>query len=438
MFMVEHHHSVSTSVLRVSAPRKALTAIVDMIRPLTITREMPTCTKETAMVPARILVIDDNIRHYGQVVSSLISSGYIAQIAESGEQAMTLLRQQTFDLVLLEVTTPTLNGTDVLKMLKNDAQFSQVPVIMMSSQNDLDMAIQCIRLGAEDYLFTPLQGSLLKDRINASLARKAEHDRKRAQIEDTTTLRSVSQMLNTTFSPSRIMQITFKHAVQRLKPTAGLIGTLQNGVVTVNDSVGFGELFVTANRLPLSDIGWQSMMQADRPYLAYKQPVVKDAAELSPFSSCYVVPIKRHQRVMATMLLYHVQDSSPEALSFVARLAEDAAVALWNAQLYNDAVGCADQYEDQLNAVSREMKLASTTIKEYTSLLKLDTGDVTRAMKTRLLDSIRNDANRLFWLSTELDAGIKKLSDHTLPTQPRLDDSAPSNDNWSDAPTAAK
>jgi DNA-binding response OmpR family regulator len=426
MFLTEHHHAISTAPIRVAAPRKALTAIVDMIRPLSALNELPLGTRGTKMEPARILVIDDNSRHYGQVISSLISSGYVAQIAESGDAAMLLLRQEAFDLVLLEVSTPTLDGFKVLQTLKADAQTSQLPVIMMSSQNDLDAAIRCIRLGAEDYLCTPLQGSLLKTRINASLERKAAYERNRAQLENATMLHKVGQTLNATLNPQRIMQITLKHAVQRLKPSAGLIGTVNNGTLTVADSFGFGELFETQRQLPLSEMGWQSVMQAERPYLTQKQVVIKDASGLSPFASCYIVPIKRYQRPMAAMILYHIRDNSDESMSFVEELAEDAALALWNATLYSSAIGCAEEYHTQINSVSREMKLASTTIKEYTSLLRLEAGSVSRDMKSRVLESIRNNANHLFLLSTELDA--KKLTDNETPTQPTLDDAASSDD----------
>src|SRR5689334_5653092 len=120
MFLAERHYAISTAPLKVTAPRKALTAIVDMIRPLSALNELPARMRGTLMNPVQILVIDDNSRHYGQVASSLISSGYVAQIAETGAQAMTLIRQQAFDLVLLEVTTPTLDGLKVLEALKAD------------------------------------------------------------------------------------------------------------------------------------------------------------------------------------------------------------------------------------------------------------------------------------------------------------------------------
>jgi CheY-like chemotaxis protein len=428
MFLAEHH-TISTAPFKLGASRKALTAIVDMIRPLSALNELPQRTRGITMEPARILVIDDNSRHYGQVISSLISSGYTAQIVESGDAAMTLLRQQAFDVVLLEVTTPTLDGLKVLEALKADAQTAQLPVIMMSAQNDLDVAIQCIRLGAEDFLCTPLQGALLKDRIEASLERKADRERLRTAHGDATILRSVGQLLNATLDPNRVMQIALKQAVQRLQPSAGLIGTLNNGMLTVADSFSFDELFATSKQLPLSEMGWQSVMQAERPYLTQQQVMVKDTSGLSSYTSCYIVPIKRYQRPMAAMILYNVHDSSAEAMAFVEQLAQDAALALWNATLYNSAIGCAEEYHTQINTVSREMKLASTTIKEYTSLLRFETGSVTRDMKSRMLESIRNNASHLFLLSTELDA---KPTNKEAPTQPSINDC---DDNRMDAPT---
>ncbi|MBX3083379.1 MAG: response regulator transcription factor [Anaerolineae bacterium] len=427
---------LSTAPVKASTPRKSLTAIIDMILPMAGHHELSPRWKGTTVQAAHILVIDDNSRHYGQVVSGLISQGFVAQIAETTEQALTLLHQQPFDAVLLEAMTPTLNGYKALKAIKSDPQFSQLPVIMMSSQSDLELVIKCIELGAEDYLFEPLQGTLLKARIAASLERKAARARDNVRLTDAKTLRTISQAMNATLDAERVMKIAFSHALQRLNPTAGLIGTLNNGVLTVVASFGFEERFTVTNRLPLSEMGWQSAVQAERPYTSQYQALVKDASGLSPFASCTIVPIRR-QRLMGVMMLYHAQDSSAEAACFIEQLAEDTAVALWNATLYSEAVGCVEHQQVHLNSVSREIKLASTTIKEFTSLLKLNTWEVTRGKKMEMLDAIRHHAAHLFALSADLETKIKRQRDDEMPVQPNTGDSAAADDMRNDLPPYA-
>jgi CheY-like chemotaxis protein len=410
---------MTASPAKATTPRKPLTAIVDMILPMTTHNELSSHLRGTTTHQAHILVIDDNSRHYGQIVSSLISEGYTAQVVEDGEQALTLLRQQRFDMVLLAVTTPTLDGCHVLKLLKSVPQFSQLPVVMMSAQDDIETTIKCIALGAEDYLIEPLQGTLLKARINASLERQVVRERDRQRLEDANMLRNISQTMHASLEPTRVLKIAFAHALQRLQPTAGLIGTLENGTLTVVDSFGFGERFTNMKLLPLSEMGWQGIVQAERPYISQYQAVMKDASGLSPYESCFIVPIRR-ERTVATMLLYHPQDSTADTITFIEQLAEDAGLALRNATMYREAIGWSEQQQTQLNMTSREIKLVSTTIKECSSLIRFGKRD----NQMEMLDAIRNNASQLFMLSTELETKLKKRStDASQPMNDTGDDS---------------
>lgn len=126
-----------------------------------------------------ILVVDDNEMNRDMLSRRLERQGYRSLLAEDGAQALELLAAHDFDLVLLDIMMPRLNGYQVLEHIKQDAALRHIPVIMISAVDDLDSVVKCIEMGAEDYLFKPFNPILLKARINASLEKKRLRDRER-------------------------------------------------------------------------------------------------------------------------------------------------------------------------------------------------------------------------------------------------------------------
>jgi adenylate cyclase len=120
---------------------------------------------------ARVLVVDDNEMNRDMLSRRLMRLNYEVLMAEDGEQALAMVREQDFDLVLLDIMMPTISGYEVLERIKADDTTKHIPVIMISAVDDLDSVVRCIELGAEDYLFKPFNPVLLKARVGASLRR---------------------------------------------------------------------------------------------------------------------------------------------------------------------------------------------------------------------------------------------------------------------------
>lgn len=127
-----------------------------------------------------ILVVDDNEMNRDMLSRRLERQGYRSLTAEDGVQAMELLHARgDFDLILLDIMMPRMNGYQVLEQVKQDETLRHIPIIVISAVDDLDSVIKCIEMGAEDYLFKPFNPILLKARINASLEKKHLRDRER-------------------------------------------------------------------------------------------------------------------------------------------------------------------------------------------------------------------------------------------------------------------
>jgi two-component system sensor histidine kinase ChiS len=119
-----------------------------------------------------LLVVDDNEANRDVLSRRLERQGYAVATAENGREALTMLSAQNFDLVLLDIIMPVMDGYEMLHYLKADEALRHIPVIMITALSELDSAVRCIEMGAEDYLPKPFNPTLLKARIGACLEKK--------------------------------------------------------------------------------------------------------------------------------------------------------------------------------------------------------------------------------------------------------------------------
>lgn len=124
-----------------------------------------------------ILVVDDNEANRDLLQRRLERQGYTVATAENGRQALEVLLENNFDVVLLDIMLPEMDGYEVLQRVKADYRLQHIPVIMISALDDLDSVARCIEMGAEDYLPKPFNPIILKARIGACLEKKRSHDR---------------------------------------------------------------------------------------------------------------------------------------------------------------------------------------------------------------------------------------------------------------------
>jgi len=137
---------------------------------------------------AALLVVDDNEDNRYTLTRRLTREGYTdVATANDGRQALATLRTRNFDLVLLDISMPELNGYQVLEQMKADAALSDVPVVMISAIEETESVVRCIELGADDYLSKPFDPTLLRARVHATLEKKRLRDAVRthaAQLEE--------------------------------------------------------------------------------------------------------------------------------------------------------------------------------------------------------------------------------------------------------------
>jgi phosphoserine phosphatase RsbU/P len=124
----------------------------------------------------RILLVEDNELSRDMLSRRLEREGHVVSTASGGRQALEILRHHPFDLILLDLMMPDVNGFEVLEHVKSDPGLRDTPVIMLSALDEIDSVARCIEAGAEDYLPKPFDAVLLRARISASLEKKRLRD----------------------------------------------------------------------------------------------------------------------------------------------------------------------------------------------------------------------------------------------------------------------
>ena len=156
-----------------------------------------------------ILVIDDNPTNCDLLARQLQRQAYTVTTATNAQQALRLLKAIPYDLILLDVIMPGMDGLELLQEIKRHDRWRQIPVIMISAVDEIDGAVKCIELGAEDYVQKPFDPTLLKTRINVCLERKQLRNQEALYLQQVERLTTAAAAVETqTFSPASLNDLS--------------------------------------------------------------------------------------------------------------------------------------------------------------------------------------------------------------------------------------
>lgn len=190
---------------------------------------------------SKVLVVDDNEVNRDLLARRVQRQGHKVVGASNGFEALEMMRSQPFDLVLLDIMMPQMNGYQLLETLKEDKKLRHIPVIMVSAVEDIESIVRCIELGAEDYLSKPFNPVLLRARINACLEKKRLRDQEQAYLKRLADEQEKSERLLLNILPEAI--------AERLKRGENTIAdSFADVTVMFADLVGFTKL--SANLSP--------------------------------------------------------------------------------------------------------------------------------------------------------------------------------------------
>ena len=154
------------------------------------------------------LIVDDVEDNLVALTMRLELSGYDnVSTASNGREALALMRERKFDLVLLDIMMPEMDGYQVLEEMKVDTELRDIPVIMISAVEDLDSVVRCIELGAADYLSKPFNPTLLKARLDTYVEKAQYKTQEAAFLERLQAEKKRADDLLATLLPTQIVRI---------------------------------------------------------------------------------------------------------------------------------------------------------------------------------------------------------------------------------------
>ena len=158
--------------------------------------------------PARILVVDDHKTNRMKMSFAVKNEGHDVETAENGLEAVAKLRAEPFDLVLLDIVMPIMDGYEVLEQMKSDQQLRDIPVLVISSLQEMESVVKGIQMGAEDYLPKTFDPVFLKARVNACLEKKRFRDQEVDYLRQVDRLTEAAVALeNDSFDPDSLAEV---------------------------------------------------------------------------------------------------------------------------------------------------------------------------------------------------------------------------------------
>jgi PleD family two-component response regulator len=155
--------------------------------------------------PGSILVVDDHKTNRLKMSFAVKKEGHEVETAENGLEALELMQARPFDLVLLDIVMPVMDGYEVLTRMKSDSRLRDIPVLVISSMQDMDSIVKGIKMGAEDYLPKTFDPVFLKTRVDTCLEKKRFRDQEveyLGQVDRLTT--AAAALEEDTFDPDSL------------------------------------------------------------------------------------------------------------------------------------------------------------------------------------------------------------------------------------------
>ena len=375
---------------------------------------------------AALLVVDDIDDNRFALSRRLARQGYLnVTTAVDGRQALELLNSKSFDLVLLDIMMPNVNGYEVLAQMKASSSLRHIPVIMISAVDEIESVIRCIELGAEDYLPKPFNPTLLRARVGACLERKRLHDQVTARtrelseaLEQQTATSEVLQVISS--SPGELEPVfqamlananrlcgaqfgmlnlydgeAFRHAALHNVPPA-YVESWRQHVMRPHPKSGHAEVVKTKRVVEIEDL------RAQRPYLE-GDPSVLALANSGGARSVMIAPMLKENDLVGTITIYRqeVRRFTDKQIELVKNFAKQAVIAIENTRLLNEL----RQRTDQLARSVEQLQALGDVTQAVNSTLDLQTVlDTIVAKATQLSGTeagviyVFDEANREFQL----------------------------------------
>jgi signal transduction histidine kinase/DNA-binding response OmpR family regulator len=389
-----------------------------------------------------ILVVDDDQQSLITLVHNLRQQGYTISLAEDGKQALEMIQAESYDLMLLDILMPEVDGYQVLEQMKSNGTLRNVPVIVISAVDEMESVIRCIGMGAEDYLPKPFNPVLLKARIGASLEKKRLRDQEQAHLKQLEAEKKRLVMLNQ-MGRDLTATLDLPRVVERLlQAVIDIVGAEgasvwlwdkeEEGCLVCQTAFHLGEERTPRDlRLPSGQgiAGWVAKTGESVvvPYAPEDPRFSSSIDKQTDFhtTSLLAVPLRVRRAVIGVLELVNKQDGhfGEQDLVLVETLAASAAIAFDNAELVETLRRRTVELEarnEELDAfahtVAHDLKNPVSTVMGFAEALETLFSDLSKEQLEEYLHVMTQNARKMNNIIDELLllARVRKVEDIAL------------------------
>ena len=228
-----------------------------------------------------------------------------------------------------------------------------------------------------------------------------------ARVEELQVMGRIVRELNASLEVDRAMRITLEWAMRQSSAEAGLVGMIEEDRIRLMAQEGYEDVFTDPSdgHLPLDMPTFKSAIESGQP----SQISLIAAGETGVLPTAHtqiIIPIRREADVIGLLLLESMTDSQ-QNLAFLNRLSDNAAIAIYNAQLYDEVQRANIAKSEFVSFVAHELKNPMTSIKGYTELLAAGSVGEINDMQKNFLQTIRSNVERMSVLVSDLNDNAK-------------------------------